>query len=324
MNAIMERLLREEKEAEVQMYGEEPAEEQALPTIEEEVETAPEEESSEDTSTDTDDTEPQQKRVNWKKRFIGYKTSTDETLASLRREVVSLRQENEDLRDEVAKLQKQLYELQKRTTPVDDPLADVFTQEDVDLLGPEAIAAMKKAALAGREVKPDPRVDKLEKELRDTRRRELERAKAEAAKSDAEAKQFLRDKLEELIPNFEKVDEDPRFAKFLQDVDPLSNRVRMNLFAAAVNTLDVAGVARFYRDFINGRPGSFTDEFISPTGDGATQSNPDRDSRKIHRLSDYEKFMDDVTKGRYRGREKEARKLELMYDKAYQEGRLVE
>jgi hypothetical protein len=328
MSEVMDRLLREEKEAEAMMYGEEPVEEQAQATEEPDEDDAQEEldhsEESVEASEEPETTEKPQ-RVNWKKRFIGYKDSTDITIRDLRHDNASYRVQISDLKDEIESLRKQLYELEKKKEPVTDPFEGVFTQEDIDLLGPEAIEAMKKVALAQRkEPAPDPRIERLEREAKENRERERERAKREAEKSDAEQKEYLRNKLEELIPNFEKIDEDPGFAKYLNEVDPLSRKVRMDLFANSVNTLDVAGVARFYKEFSGKSKESFMDDFITPTGDGATDSAPERTGKKIHRLADYEQFMDDITKGKYRGREKEARKLELMYDKAYQEGRLVE
>jgi hypothetical protein len=129
-----------------------------------------------------------------------------------------------------------------------------------------------------------------------------------------------------MVPNLAEVDEDPAFAEYLGGTDEASGMTRMDLFSHAVSVKDVAGTARFFKEYAQakGQKESFLDEHIMPEGDGATQDDPSKLAKKRFHISEYNKFMDDRAKGRWRGREKEADKLERMYDEAYIEGRLYE
>jgi hypothetical protein len=325
MSGIVEKLLEEEREAEKLMYGSEenPSEPEAPSTEDDKVESAPEEESTEE----TESTGEKPKRTNWKKRFIGYKTATDETIKDLRVKLDSREFKIANLEAQIQALSNQIEEL-KTGLPPEDPFKDVFTQEDKDLLGEEAIEAMKKAALATKpeEPKVSPEIAQLKAEVEEWKRREAEREKAEQEKAQADNTERLRMKLLELVPNFEEIDSDDDFGVWLNDIDEFSDQVRFVLFQNAVQSGDVAYVAKFYQDYAKskGSKESFIEDYITPEGDGATQDSPERTAKRKYHISEYVEFMDDVTKGRYKGREKEAQKLELMYDKAMVEGRIYE
>ena len=328
MSEIMDKLLAEEKEAEQLMYGEQeenPSEE--APSTEE-AEVIPE--SSETESLETEDPaeteQPKPKRTNWKKRFIGYKKSTDEKLAELRGTVHNYELQLSDLQQHIKDLTASYNDLVAKTQSEKDPFDGVFTKEDEDLLGAEALDAMKKAALATKvEQKEDPRIAQLEKKLAMQEAKEAERKKLEAERAQAQSMEELTRKLKELVPNFEQIDTDDAFGAYLNDMDDYSDNIRMDLFQTAVRNGDVAGTARFYKGFMEStNKTSVFDEHIMPTGDGADDSDPSRRVKKMFHISEYNKFMDDYSKGRYRGREKEAQKLEKMYDKAYLEGRIYE
>jgi len=326
MSKIMEKLLEEEKAAEKEMYGSEENPSPEAPSTEDDgYEDAPEEESVEESN----QPEEKPKRTNWKKRFIGYKTATDETISKLREELYSNESKAKLLEQQVEQLTAQIKEL-RESAPPEDPFKDVFTEEDKNLLGEEALEAMKKAALATkREEKKetDPEVQQLKAELAEWKRREAEKAKRDAEEAYARSMDDLKVRLEKLVPDFESIDVDEAFGEYLQDIDDYSDHLRFDLFQKAVQNYDVAGVARFYQDFkakSNKPKSSFLDDHITPEGDTATSDSPERNAKRRYHIDEYTSFMDDLTKGKYRGREKEAQKLEMMYDKAMVEGRIYE
>jgi len=325
MSNIMEKLKAEEAEAEKLMYGSEenPSEVEAPSTEEEGYEDAPEEESVEVAETP----EKKPKRENWKKRFIGYKSSTDETLRKQRETIYEQEQRISELEARVEQLQAENVKLQQALPP-EDEFKDVFTEDDVNLLGEEALEAMKKAARA---VKPqvksqDPEISELKREVAEWKAKEARRREL-ALQKDKEARDIeLRERVKHLVPNYEEIDVEPAFGDYLQDLDEASGLVRFDLFKSAVDNFDVAGVARFYQSYAKSKAPreSFIEDHIMPEGDAPTADSPERNAKRRYHISEYVEFMDDVTKGHYKGREKEAQKLELMYDKAMVEGRIYE
>ena len=328
MSDIMEKLLAEEKEAEKLMYGEDAENAEIAPAPEEEiVSTDPEEDLGGEIEPDQEPPKPKPKRENWKKRFIGLQKTHEEVTRELKAQNASLVQSNQSMNETLTRMSKELEELKKAVKS--DPFEGVFTEEDENLLGKEALDAMKKAASA---VKPEDKgADSAEllavkAELDALKQKDIERANELAMKREEEEMEILKERLSEIVPGFEKIDVDPGFGEYLKDVDSFSDHIRMDLFTNAVVRRDVANVARFYQEYLEKTKGkeSFVDEHITPTGDGAAEMDPNKHAKKRFHISEYEKFMDDQAKGRFRGREKEAQKLEMMFDKAFMEDRIYE
>lgn len=333
MSNIMDKLLAEEKEAEAMMYGdkeEAPSEEALSPEQEEEV-SAPEGESTEaESEAEVAGESEKPKRVNWKKRFIGYKSATDDTLRELRERNHYLENQQGILKTQLNELSTALQTFKAEAESKKDPFEGVFSQEDVDLLGPEALAAMKKAALATKSKEESSQssaeLKALKAELNQIKQQEKARQQARAKKESDDSLESMKVKLAKMIPQFEAIDSDPNFTEFLNDLDSHSDHIRLDLFSNAVNQRDVAGAARFYKEYaqLSQSKESFLDDYVTPAGDGATQSDPQARGKKHFHVSEYESFMDDLTKGKYKGREKEAQKLEMMFDKAFMEDRIYE
>ena len=152
------------------------------------------------------------------------------------------------------------------------------------------------------------------------------KARAEVMEQD-EADDF-RQRLVAAIQDFEVIDLDQNFGEYLKGVDTASQMPRLHLYRQAIQSRDVLGVARFYNEYRETRPKSpeeFLEEQVVPEGDAAGPVSPEVNSnagKKRYHISEYESFMDDRTKGKWRGREKEAIKLEKMFDKAFMEDRM--
>jgi uncharacterized phage infection (PIP) family protein YhgE len=333
MSNIMEKLLKEEKEAEELLYGqseENPSETEApSPEVEEE-ETAPVEESSETSEETKDKTDPKPKRENWKKRYIGYKSSTDKTIRDLRLEVHDYHDRFKALEAKYNNLVEQYTKIRDEIESARDPFEGVFSQDDIDTLGPEALEAMKKAALATKvkEATDSSEVTELREEINRLKKAEQERKAAARAEEDDKSLRDLQARLERMIPKFSQIDNDPGFGEWLNDLDEASGQLKIDLLTNAVNSRDVVGVARFYKEYsesLEAPKDSFMDDYITPEADAVDSVAPDgRQNKKRYHISEYEEFMDELTKGTYRGREKEAKKIELAFDKAFLEGRVYE
>lgn len=267
----------------------------------------------------------QQQRVSWKKRYATYKASTDSTIYGLRQELASVKSELADKYDEIDELSKEISELKKNVSAGKDPFEGVISPEDREIIGDEAVDVIKKII----DSKPeDPRVTEMQKEIERYRKEKTESLRREQEKLKRESQSQFKDKLLAKVKNFETVDSDPEFHSYLQEIDEDSGVPRGKLFAAAVASRDVKGTARFYLDFESLKPKTreeILSSKVSPKGSNhSVVDDSGSKNKKTYKISEYEKFMTDLTKGKYRGREKEAKQIEASFDRALQEGRVVE
>ena len=330
-SSILTKLEEEEKEAEKLMYGDQT-------TGTDEGEAGPDQESevtleAPDDQDDGDDqpTGEKNKRTDWKNRFTRYKASTDLTINQLRQDRAKLVSDVDDLKTRLSEVMKKFKSMEAKHAESFDPTEGIITPEQEELLGPEAVTVLKniaKTLIVQAREGTQPEVDTLREQLE-----ELQRKRAEETKKAAELEQRqdmanFKDRLVRAVPDFDKLDVDEKFGEYLEGVDEASGYPRVHLYKTAIQGRDVLGVARFYNDFRSTKPKTRKDileESVSPVGDSASTSSPldaSSGSKKRYSIQDYNTFMDDQSKGLYRGREKEARQKEMMFDKAFVEDRI--
>lgn len=344
-DAIVERLKAEEAELEKEFYKKEEELEQdsetgkdVTPDELDEGEVPfgtvkPEDTSDDDEEDSSEEESSGGKRVSWKKRFVNFKATADRNLHDLRVENSHLRVMIAERDTEIADLKKKAYKLESeiaklQVADTSTSIKDLLSDEEKDIIGPEFMVVLDKV-LASR--KPETKEVSIEsKELKDEleqlRKERLERARLEEQKLYEDSSERMKNRLRSLIPDWDAVDADPDFGKFLEGTDEISGVSRSNLLGYAIQNGDVAGVARFYNEFLALKPRSrkeILSEKITPKG-GGSNNRPVEKGKKIYHISEYETFMDDVTRGEWRGREKEAKKIELMFDRAFQEGRVTQ
>lgn len=270
-------------------------------------------------------------RVSWKKRYTSYKASTDETIHKLRLEVANLREAMLNKEEKTLAAQKENAKLKMEIERAkgDREEETIFSQEDEDILGPEAIAIMKKAMKAKTGSKEESeRIKLLEEQLELLRKKEIEAARQRREELAGQSMTRVKEKLTQVFPQWEQVDKDPKFSEYIKGIDELSGSTRQTLFTKALDSRDVGRLASFYKDFykLTNPKGSkdILESMITPTGSNVSNVNPDSNRKKNYSMKDYIRFMDDVSKGRFRGREREARQIEQRFDKALMEGRMVE
>lgn len=331
-DGIMEKLEQEEKEAEKLLYGDgdELPEGDAQVSEDGQEPTLLEEATNEEKAPES--TESKKERTSWKKRFTSYKASTDQTINQLRQDRAKAAVESEELRTQLADLATQVKLLEQQKLEIQDPMDGIISQDEADLLGPEAVTVLKKIAgtLASQtKEQGKPEIDALRMQLAELQKKRKEdaiRQEAELARTDMDK---FKDRLVKAVPDFDDIDTDEKFGEFLEGVDDASGRQRIDLYKTAITGRDVIGVARFYNDFRAARPKSKEDileEQITPEAKTVSQALPvvetDGGNQKRFHVQEYNEFMDDVNKGLWKGREKEAAKIETMFDKAFVDDRI--
>lgn len=278
---------------------------------------------SEDNSDDNTTT-----RISWKKkyreldkRFRNLKASNDSTIFELRKDLArSMKDCNEFSR----KLSSANKELNSFKSQVDQSL-DLLSDEEKDILGEDTINSFKKMNKASIEAAIAP----LKEQLEEARRLRDEKLEEDARTQDLVANNNFLSRLEELVPNFTSIDHDPNFHVWMDGPDDYSGDQRKALFKRAQSIGDVGRVAQFFNEFkkLNSRGEESLRQKISPTqatskpvSTKTVTSNP---KKNYVSLKAVDKFLSDVAKGYYKGREKSMQEIEAKIDKAQREGRIV-
>jgi len=131
--------------------------------------------------------------------------------------------------------------------------------------------------------------------------------------------------LDARIPDWETINVNPAFTKWLNEVDPLARRTRQAMLDAAQADFDVAGVASFFTQWKQSPTGPASqptlEAQLSPArgaGNPETPLNPA--NKKVWTQTEIAAFYDDVRRKRIP--EKEAERIEQEINVAMQEGRI--
>jgi len=166
----------------------------------------------------------------WEQRFTGYKASADSTIHALRKQVEQfdlVNKENEALKRDLETTQAQI----PKTA---DEMLKLFSQEEVD--GLSQMLDSRVGSLA----------DKVERLTA-----ELDQVHTAEAKANANnVHQSVVDAVKVAVPDYEQVDNDPAFRKWLDEPDSFGNvRYDMLIRAKRTNPPDVGRIVQFYLDY---------------------------------------------------------------------------
>jgi len=250
----------------------------------------------------------------WKHRFSTYKSSNDVTKFNLRKDVANLKQDNAKLLKEIRNLKEYIQSSEVNSK------ASYFTQDDIDILGEEGIAAIQKSI--------DAAVNPLQQQLNraNQEKEELMVKEAESISRQAVVKFFAN--LEALVPDYEKINVDPAFIKYLERTDGMSGYTYHELFRIAEQEGNAYKVANFFNAFLDEQRGNKNartqklDANISPRST-ASASNPKGKGKREEPITMefIDKFYDDVMKGGVYT-PKEAERIEARIDKAMIGGKI--
>lgn len=318
----LERILEEEAELEKEVFGTEsnPDQESATDQKPEVLETEATTVTPQPELTET--TDESDKINSWKERFSKYKASTDKTIFSLRQENSARLEEIKQLRESLGTMHAKLREAESKRS---DIFAGVITDEDSELIGPEAVDVMKRATSKATEAALDPLKKKIE---------QLEAREAAELKRKAEAKVvetynvFLRDLAQE-VPNYAEIDKDPRFAVFMDNIDPRTGVKRMNTFRLAEEYRDAERVAEYFKEFMD-IPSPVSkkkalEDHVTPVASSSSNAPNRLNDPKKETFTEQEvkNFFDDIARGVYKKRVKEADEIEARITRAYMNGNII-
>lgn len=285
-----------------------------------------EEEGSEDEPKNEEEVK-KPKRKSWKAehelldvRYRNLRAVTDAKLFELRNKVASLLTEADGREAQITELQNQLAAVSANT----DIYADIFTKEDVDVLGEDAINAFKKANARSIEAAVAP----LKNQLDTARVQGIEAKKVEAKAQREEAYNIFLRSLETLVPDYNTLNYDESFKQYMQEVEPGSNKTRQDELADAVSTGNTRWAATFFNSYkaLRAAPSQKLEEKLLPKENAASTINTKSKQLKTYPIAEVEKFYDKLTRGDYntsKQRRELGEKLERIYDRAYAEGRVI-
>lgn len=260
-----------------------------------------------------DKVEPKKDQEDWKLRYTNLRSSRDENLYKAKRDLANAQSTINDLQSQVSNL--------RTAQPTVDPLEGVFTEEDTDALGEATITAMRKATAKATEAATKPLQEQLERE----RLARMEDNKATAESTKREAYNIFLSRVSRAVPDWEAINFDPEFEKFM-DAEDLDGTPRKTYFADAETQGNAAQVIRYMQEFKALKPAPPKDQLadkVTPVGDDAGATQPKQPGKTdVVTRAFVNKFYDDLSRGRYKGKHTEAQEIEAMIDKATMEGRI--
>ena len=278
-------------------------------------------EGNDDKDTDSDEASQQkQQRTNWKKRYIGYKTSTDSTIHNLRQDVVALNDTNLGLTRRVGELSKEMAELKNANT---DSFKDLFTEEERDIVGDQTITSVQKATRAAVDAAMAP----LQAELAQVQNARI----AEQSRLNEQERSNLKGefltKLGAVVPGYQELDTDPQFIKWMDEIDPMSGMTKKSIFLQSRDLGDVGRVAGFFNEYKairDGRGSEILEDSITPSKSSATVQTKEQPKKSNKILESVAmQFYDDCARGLYKGREALRVKYKEQIDTAIASGNIV-
>jgi hypothetical protein len=228
-----------------------------------------------------------------------YKAKYNTLQGKYQAEVPRLAQQVKESHEEIRRLQQQLQQQQEQLTQAKSkPSSELRNRGyEEDLVG--VIESLEERIKQLSDAKA--RVDRIENTVTQT------------------AEQRFWQELADLYPEWRTVDADPKFHAFLEQEDVVTGLTRQQLLNAARQDRSAKRVAAIFNTFKENRDRNKPKENISPSSYSSRGNN---DGKKVFTLSEINQFYRDVVRGRYAGREDEAKKIETEINQANIEGRI--
>lgn len=247
----------------------------------------------------------------WKLRFTNYKANADREIANLRNGMGQLQAQ---LQAAVKQLEEVKQAKDRENSRVLPP--ELLSEDEREMLGEENLAIVAKVADAKAQAKVtamEGTIKRLEEQLAFYAGREQQRDQRAAVKT-------LEEKMTEAYDGWKKVDNDPAFAAWMSEVDPLTGKPRDYLFKAAQRSGDVERMADFYRKYGEGKGARDPRQnLLTPAGrPGVNEPQGGR----VWSQRDVAEFYAKIRRGEFRGREAERQALEADLFAAQREGRV--
>lgn len=256
----------------------------------------------------------QDDEAKWEHRFKTLQGMHNQNMADSKRRL----QEANAL---VADLKKQIASIKaEKAAPTVDP-------KDVETFGEDLLGMVQRvvdAKLGHTQAQMDNRLVDLESQVQGT---------VQTVTGNAEA--LFLDRLAAMVPDYEAVNVEQGLLDWLAIVDPIYGEPRQAALDRAVAALNPVAVAAIFNAYKAAKgaaaapapgkpsPQSQLAKQASPRGSSSTPPAAPAASKRIYRQSEVAQFYDDVTKGRYRGRQEEMKREEAAINAALAEGRIA-
>jgi len=252
-----------------------------------------------------EDVPEKKKRNDWKKKY----EENSRRMAGLKASGDTFKHES---RLQIEQLKQQIEELQSREVVKPDVFDGVFTDEDRDVIGDEAVNIIKKASQKVSENGLDP----LRKELLELKKEKAEEQVRQQQRDSERTYDTFLNSLDKLVPEWQSINADPEFISYLSDVDEHSGYTRQELLHRAEQNGDVSRVAGFMQSFYDtSNPGKKKlAEKVGPTN--STGASVVGEGVEAMPGSYIDKFYEDSIRGAFKGNEMVQQQIQSEIDKA--------
>jgi hypothetical protein len=184
---------------------------------------------------------------------------------------------------------------------------DYLTQADVQNYGPELVDFAQRAAAHA----TAPELQRLGEQSAELMQR---LARETRARLDRE--------VEAAVPNYQEIDNDPRWHQWLRQVDPYNGRIRQELLNDAIAAGSATRVVAFFRGFLREHGSQPSSVFDWGPGQVLERTRP-RPQGATYTRDQIKHFYELHRKGKFVGREDEWMRLEHEIVRAGREGRIL-
>ena len=268
--------------------------------------------------------EPPPTADNWQQKFQTLQGKYNAEVPTLRGQIVALQNRIEELSAAPPAIP---------ASAVPPQVTKLVTDEDTETYGDDLISLMRRVVAetdAGEKARLQDEIADLRKQM--AAQASTVEAVAGNVTGERRAKYFtdlVRD-----VPNYEEVDNDQAFKDWLLKPDEFSGVIRNEILQNAYFAFDVGRTAQVFNAYLAQAtpapppppppvdPQAELASQVSPgQGRAAAVVAPD-DGKKVWSIAEMDTFYKDVSRGDYRGRMDEVRRIEADIDKALAEGRV--
>lgn len=273
-------------------------------------------------------------RTDWKQKYSVLKGKYDAEVPRLSADLRDANRRIEGLEDKLAELAS------KKEQPKAEPTRSDFTPEEIADYGEDLLDVIGRKARQIVEAEYTPQITTLESTVASL--------KAQLGETGQRVGKFEQNEvfaqLDRSVENWRKINVDPEFHEWLDQIDPFSGESRKALLLRAFDRKNAHQVEAFFRGYIQENAAvSPNPTDPSPSGQGGRQKGSTLDlndyvapgqpkggsgtagapkDKRMWTSAEVGKFYSDVQKGRYKSRPEDKHRIEADIVAATREGRI--
>lgn len=273
--------------------------------------------------------EPKADRTDWKQKYATLQGKYDAEIPRFQNDLESAKQQIQELKEQ----------LQTKPAPEVEAPRTTFTPEEIADYGEDLLDIIGRKAREIVETEYKPMVGQLTGQISELKQRLGETRQSVQKVETNEVFAFL----DREVADWRKVNVDPAFHEWLDNVDPYSGKTRKSLMIEAFDRKNAHQVKAFFEGFNKENAAIATGATGStPSGQGGTESESTLNlnnyvapgagrsggaadaprNKRIWRSAEISSFYSDVQKGKYRNRPEDKARVEADIIAATREGRV--